>query len=185
MLRHVALENIHVSEELSASVIRVTRIDELGTTLAVTSNRRTLRRNTKCLYEKAPECSSVGQKRHIYTGLAGKPGRENPVGDIGEAIVCAATRELPSLVWNPQVHYRIHNTSALVPVLSKVIPVSVPYRISRRTFLVLSLHLCLLLPSDLFHSVLKPITSTRPYCSPFMLYVLSTWPPLWSNGQSS
>jgi hypothetical protein len=33
-----------VSEELSASIIRVTRIGELGT-LAVTSNRRTLRRN--------------------------------------------------------------------------------------------------------------------------------------------
>jgi hypothetical protein len=30
-----------------ASFIRVTRIGELGTTLAVTSNRRTLRRNTK------------------------------------------------------------------------------------------------------------------------------------------
>jgi hypothetical protein len=32
-----------VSEELSASFIGVTRIGELGTTLAVTSNRRTLR----------------------------------------------------------------------------------------------------------------------------------------------
>jgi hypothetical protein len=32
-----------VSEEPSASFIRVTRIGELGTTLAVTSNRRTLR----------------------------------------------------------------------------------------------------------------------------------------------
>jgi hypothetical protein len=31
-----------VSEELKASFIRVTRIDALGTTLAVTSNRRTL-----------------------------------------------------------------------------------------------------------------------------------------------
>jgi hypothetical protein len=45
MLR-VALVSIDVSEELSASIIRVTRIGELGTTLAVTSNRRTLRRNT-------------------------------------------------------------------------------------------------------------------------------------------
>jgi hypothetical protein len=36
-----------VSEVLSASFIRVTRIVELGTTLAVTSNRGTLRRNTK------------------------------------------------------------------------------------------------------------------------------------------
>jgi hypothetical protein len=35
-----------VSEELSASIIRVTRISEPGTTLAVTSNGRMLRRNT-------------------------------------------------------------------------------------------------------------------------------------------
>jgi hypothetical protein len=35
-----------VSEELSASFIRVTRIGKLGTTLGVSSNRRTLRRNT-------------------------------------------------------------------------------------------------------------------------------------------
>jgi hypothetical protein len=34
-----------VSEEHTASIIRVTRIGELGITLAVTSNRRTLRRN--------------------------------------------------------------------------------------------------------------------------------------------
>jgi hypothetical protein len=41
MLRRVALMKTDVSEELSAS-IRVTRIGELGTTLAVTSNRRKL-----------------------------------------------------------------------------------------------------------------------------------------------
>jgi hypothetical protein len=39
MLRRVALVRTDVSEELSASIIRVTRIGELGTTLAVTSNR--------------------------------------------------------------------------------------------------------------------------------------------------
>jgi hypothetical protein len=44
MLRSVALVRTEVSEELSASMIRVTRIGELGTTLAVTSNRRTLHR---------------------------------------------------------------------------------------------------------------------------------------------
>jgi hypothetical protein len=47
MLRRVALVRIDVSEELGASFIRVARIGELGTTLAVTSNRRTLLRNTK------------------------------------------------------------------------------------------------------------------------------------------
>jgi hypothetical protein len=47
LLRRVALVRTNVSEELSASFIRATKIDQLGTTLAVTSNRRTLRRNTK------------------------------------------------------------------------------------------------------------------------------------------
>jgi hypothetical protein len=40
MLRRVALVRIDVSEGLSASFIRVTRIGELGATLAVASNRR-------------------------------------------------------------------------------------------------------------------------------------------------
>jgi hypothetical protein len=47
MLRRVVLVITDVSVELRASFIRVTRIGELGTTLAVTTNRRTLRRNTK------------------------------------------------------------------------------------------------------------------------------------------
>jgi hypothetical protein len=54
MLRHVALVRPDVSEELSASLIRVTRIGELGTTLAVTSNRRTLRRNTMVFLRSVP-----------------------------------------------------------------------------------------------------------------------------------
>jgi hypothetical protein len=49
MLRHVALVRTDVSEEPSAS-IGVTRIGELGTTLARTRNQRTLRRNTKTDY---------------------------------------------------------------------------------------------------------------------------------------
>jgi hypothetical protein len=46
MLRHVALVRTDISEERTASIIRVTRIGELGTALAVTSNRHRLRRNT-------------------------------------------------------------------------------------------------------------------------------------------
>jgi hypothetical protein len=38
MLRRAALVSSDVSEEIRASIIRVTRIGELGTTLAVTSN---------------------------------------------------------------------------------------------------------------------------------------------------
>jgi hypothetical protein len=47
MLRYVALIRTDVSEELTASFVRVTRIGELGRTLAATSSRRTLLRNTK------------------------------------------------------------------------------------------------------------------------------------------
>jgi hypothetical protein len=43
MLRRMALVRTDVSEELSACLIRVTKIGELGITLAVTSNRRTQR----------------------------------------------------------------------------------------------------------------------------------------------
>jgi hypothetical protein len=57
MLRRVALVRTEVSEERSASVIRVTRNGELRTTLAVTRNRRTLRRNTK--YQISSQRASV------------------------------------------------------------------------------------------------------------------------------
>jgi hypothetical protein len=45
VLRRVAHVRTHVSEERSACIIRVTRIDELGITLAVSRNRSTLPRN--------------------------------------------------------------------------------------------------------------------------------------------
>jgi hypothetical protein len=45
MLRRVAFVSTDISEEITASIMSVTGIGELGT-LAVTSNRRTLRRST-------------------------------------------------------------------------------------------------------------------------------------------
>jgi hypothetical protein len=44
MLRRVALVRTDISEKLSASLITVTRIGELGTTLAVSSILRSVRR---------------------------------------------------------------------------------------------------------------------------------------------
>jgi hypothetical protein len=48
ILRRVAFVRIHVSDERIASMIRVTRIGELETELAVTSNR-SMRINTKLI----------------------------------------------------------------------------------------------------------------------------------------
>jgi hypothetical protein len=52
LLRRLALVRTDVSEEPSASFIRVTKIGELGTTQAATSNRRTLRKNTKYIFSQ-------------------------------------------------------------------------------------------------------------------------------------
>jgi hypothetical protein len=58
MLRRVALVRTDVSEELSDSFIRVARIGELGTTLAVTSNRRKLRRNLRSVSSQRASVAS-------------------------------------------------------------------------------------------------------------------------------
>jgi hypothetical protein len=55
LLRRVALVRTDVLEEPGASFIRVIELDALGTTQAATSNRRTLRRNTK----EALSCSET------------------------------------------------------------------------------------------------------------------------------
>jgi hypothetical protein len=50
MLRHVALVRTDFSEECRASIIKVTRISELGTTLATTSNQCMLQTNTYIVF---------------------------------------------------------------------------------------------------------------------------------------
>jgi hypothetical protein len=50
MLRRAVFVGTDFSEEHIASIIRVTRISEVGTTLAVTSNRSTLRRYNINMY---------------------------------------------------------------------------------------------------------------------------------------
>jgi hypothetical protein len=72
MLRRVALVRIDVSEELGASIIRITRIGKLRTSLVVTSNRRTLRRNTKwaqlCSGDFSWRMASSGMLRRVVLG---------------------------------------------------------------------------------------------------------------------
>jgi hypothetical protein len=68
MLRRVAVVRTDVSEEPSASSIRVTRIGELGTTLAVTSNRLTLHVPPKRRFLQEPH-GVTSQKTPFFNSL--------------------------------------------------------------------------------------------------------------------
>jgi hypothetical protein len=67
-----------------------------------------------------------------------------------EAANCVATQELPCILWNPKVHYRVHKSPPLVPILSQIDLVhTIPSYISK-IILILAIHLRLGLPSGFF-----------------------------------
>jgi hypothetical protein len=78
MLRHMALVITDVSEESGASFIRVTRIGELGTTHAATSNRRTLRRNTWYIGVTLMKEAPVPPKRRFLQEPHGVTSQKTP-----------------------------------------------------------------------------------------------------------
>jgi hypothetical protein len=84
-----------------------------------------------------------------------------------EAANSAATQERPSILWNPKVHYRLHKSPPLIPILSHIIP-AYPSKIHP----ILSTHLRLGLPSGLFPSGVSTNILYAFRFSPFVLHAL-------------
>jgi hypothetical protein len=52
-----------------------------------------------------------------------------------ETASCATARELPSMLWNPQIHYPVHRSPPLVHILSQINPVhTTPSHLSKINF---------------------------------------------------
>jgi hypothetical protein len=84
-----------------------------------------------------------------------------------EANRYVASQEIPRILWNPKVHYRIHKCPPPVPILSQLDPVHTLTPHSWRSILILFSHLRLGPPNGfptntLYTVLLSPIRATCP-----------------------
>ena len=87
-----------------------------------------------------------------------------------EANRFSPSQEIPRILWNPKVHYRIHTCQPPVRILSQIKPVHGPHSTSWRFILISSSYLCLGLSSGLFPSDIPNETLYTPLLSPYVLH---------------
>ena len=87
-----------------------------------------------------------------------------------EADHSTASQEIPRILWNPKFHNCIHKSPPPVPILSQLDPLHTPT--SWRSILILSFHLCLSPPSDLFPSGFL----TKTLCMPLLFPIHAKCP---------
>jgi hypothetical protein len=106
---------------------------------------------------------------YLLTYLLTYPMQQSP---SWEAHRFAASQEIPRILWNPKVYYRIYKCPLPVLILSQLDPVHTPHPTSWRSILILSSHLRLDLPSSLFPSGFP----TKPLYTTFLSLTNATCP---------
>jgi hypothetical protein len=69
-----------------------------------------------------------------------------------------ATQDIFRILWNPMIHYRVHKSPPLVPILSQGNPIHTFYSIYLRTILRLPTHYVLVFPVVSFLLAFPPIS---------------------------
>jgi hypothetical protein len=87
-----------------------------------------------------------------------------------EANRFAASQEIPCIVCNPKVHYRLYRCQPPVPVRSQLDQVHIPHSTSWRSILILYSYLHLGLTSDLFPPGFPTKTLSTRLPSPYALH---------------
>ena len=94
----------------------------------------------------------------------------------GETNRFSASQEIPRILWNPEVHYRVYKCPPSVPILRQIIPVHAP---PPQTTIILYSYLPQSLPSGLFPSVFPTTNLYTPLLSlihaTYSAHLISIW----------